>query len=398
MSISSENSKVSYTGNSTTAEYSYTYKIFNEDHLVVKVRDSDNVETKLTKTTDYTVSGVNNKNGGTISLVNAVDGLLDGSGNPYASPTQPWLDVDGYLRTGYSLVIEREVSFVQNTDIRNQGSFAPEIHENAFDYLTMLAQQLHNKVKRALKLPSTFSDSDFDPELPGELIGNGNRSIVTNENGDGLEVGPTVLEISSAETHANNAKASELLAKDWATKTSAEVITDEYSAKEHAIGTQRRGEAGGGSAKDWASYTGGTVDDSTYSAKYYADQALSAESYTSSQSDTINNNQTAWQDINQLTLDATIFSSGKYFIEIYRYTDTQHSFANGEIFLQRVNGVWRIETGGFFGDPDAAPGGGGVMFDVTETGDVAQVQYKSSNILGTNYSGKIKFRRLAFNV
>ena len=65
-------------------------------------------------------------------------------------------------------------------------------------------------------------------------------------------------------------------AKEWATETASTVDTSEYSAKEYAVGTQRRGAASGGSAKDWATYTGGTVDNAEYSAKYYAQQAATS--------------------------------------------------------------------------------------------------------------------------
>ena len=61
MTVSSTTTKNSYSGNTSTSAFSYTFKIFNEDDITVIIRtDSTGVETVKTKTTHYTVSGVGN--------------------------------------------------------------------------------------------------------------------------------------------------------------------------------------------------------------------------------------------------------------------------------------------------------------------------------------------------
>lgn len=156
MSLSSTTMKNNYTGNGTTNVYAYGFKIFDEDDLRVIVVDSDGVETVLTKTTDYTVSGVLSSSGGNVTLVNA---------------SQAWLDSSGYLKTGYSMVIIRSPELKQESYFRNQGSYFPETHESQFDKIVMLLQLLNNGVSRAPKLKETSTATA--PSFPTPSAGKG---------------------------------------------------------------------------------------------------------------------------------------------------------------------------------------------------------------------------------
>ena len=83
--------------------------------------------------------------------------------------------------------------------------------------------------------------------------------------------------IGGDETNYNMRTAGKGSAKEWAVYTTGTANNSEYSAKEYAVGAQRRGQADGGSAKDWATYTSGTVDNTGYSAKYWAQQAAASK-------------------------------------------------------------------------------------------------------------------------
>jgi parallel beta-helix repeat protein len=180
MTIASTINRNDYTGNGSTATYSYTFKIFQEDDLRVIVKNTfTTVETVLVKGTDYTVSGVGDTNGGAITLID------DG---------QEWIDANGFLKGNMELTLRRIIQKTQETDIRNQGDFYPEAHEDVFDKLVMIDQEQQGDLDRSVKLTETTSPDDFSPLLPTNIAGAKDCFLVTNKDGNGFRVGPKVAE------------------------------------------------------------------------------------------------------------------------------------------------------------------------------------------------------------
>jgi len=137
MSLSVTTNRVVYTGNGSASSFSVTFAIFSQDHLVVlKETISTGAVSTLALTTDYTVNAALNS----VTLV------------------------AGALSSLYRLLILRTVPLTQLTDIRNQGTFYPETHEQTFDYLTEIDQQQQRQVDRSLKVAE--ADYSFDPILP----------------------------------------------------------------------------------------------------------------------------------------------------------------------------------------------------------------------------------------
>lgn len=177
MSISTTTSRNNYTGNGTADTFAYSFRILDEGDLLVTVRDSVGTETPLVLSTDYTVTGVG-ESSGSIVLVNA---------------SQDWLDVDGDLDSGWEMSIVRNVALTQPTDIRNQGTFYPETHEDAFDRIVMQNQQQQDEINRGVRLPVTVDPSTFDPEIPAAVVGEAGAILQVNSDGDGWTVGASTV-------------------------------------------------------------------------------------------------------------------------------------------------------------------------------------------------------------
>lgn len=191
MTISSTTSRADYTGNGSVDTYAYGFKVFDQGDLLVIVRDTDGAETTLTITTHYTVTGVGNASGGNVVLVN---GAFD------------WLDGDGDLKTGYHLTIRRVADIVQETDLRNQGAFFPEVYEEALDKLVIIEQQQQDEIGRSMKMAETVSPASFSPTLPAELPDNPGATMIVNPAGTGFIIGPTADAIANADSIAQDAQ------------------------------------------------------------------------------------------------------------------------------------------------------------------------------------------------
>lgn len=122
-----------YTGNGVTTSFPYTFRIFKKTDLTVSVIDLSENITVLVLETDYTVTNAGGYNGGNVVL------------------TTP-------LATGWKISVSRELEPTQETDLRNQGKFFAEVHEDAFDKLTMLIQQVGTMFSLALRKPASIAN------------------------------------------------------------------------------------------------------------------------------------------------------------------------------------------------------------------------------------------------
>ena len=130
MTVAAQIPQVSFLGNNTTSVFTFPYPLYLATDISIVVV-GPTTSYKLVLNTDFSVAGLPITGAppsttATITLINAGQAWLSG----------------GNLKTGYTMAVQRIMSLVQATSIRNQGDFYPETHENAFDYMTMLIQQL----------------------------------------------------------------------------------------------------------------------------------------------------------------------------------------------------------------------------------------------------------------
>lgn len=131
---------IQYTGNGVTDTFTYNFKITSKVDLKVVTTDLEGVDTTLTLGIDYTVSGVGDAEGGSITL------------------TSPLTDQ-------FQITLIDNIVSSQETPFGNQGAFHAVLHENAFDKVTRLLNRLFGLVdSNILRIPETVQG--VSPELP----------------------------------------------------------------------------------------------------------------------------------------------------------------------------------------------------------------------------------------
>jgi hypothetical protein len=182
MTVSSTTNRIEYTADGSAVTFAYPFKIFEDADLDVYV---DSVLKTLS--TDYTVTGAGSDSGGNVVFT-----------SPPASSKV--------------VLIIRVLDQTQETDLPTNDKFPSTAVENALDKATMLAQELAEVDRRALKLAVTSLYENLtlvDPQASkflrwkADLTGLENADVVSSGS---ITVPVTVAEGGTGSTTAAGAR------------------------------------------------------------------------------------------------------------------------------------------------------------------------------------------------
>ncbi len=127
--------RVQYTALAAQTVFAYPFPIFVDADIVV---DVDGVLQVLT--TDYTVSGAGNETGGNVTFVVA-----------------PGVDT--------VVTIYRDISIERSTDFQQNGPWSSTSFNDELDKITLILQELENKVGRSIRFPISSLSTNAEAEM-----------------------------------------------------------------------------------------------------------------------------------------------------------------------------------------------------------------------------------------
>lgn len=145
MTLTTTTARNSYLASGIAGPYPYNFRIFQATDLVVETVVAG-IVTELSYPADFSVSGVGNITGGSITLTAA-------------------------LASG-SLVIRRARPQLQQLSLRSHsGGFDPASFENQLDDIVMMIQEQQDGIDRSLRLRPTLDPTLYNLELPDPVAG-----------------------------------------------------------------------------------------------------------------------------------------------------------------------------------------------------------------------------------
>lgn len=143
------------------------------------------------------------KSGGTLTEVfegtgsneYSVIGTFDGV-NPATGSVRYPADSSTPLATGDKILITRGQALEQTLDLENQGGYFPQDQERGFDNAIMIAQQLDEELKRAIKIPIGESNNvdiaDASTRADSYLGFDSNGDVTVKNIGTGVGLPPSI--------------------------------------------------------------------------------------------------------------------------------------------------------------------------------------------------------------
>ena len=150
MTVSSVNTKNSYSANGSLTSFTYTFPINSSAELKVIERSTNGTETIKTLNSHYSITD-NGSQGGQVNFNSAP-------------------------ANGVTVVLLRDTTLTQETDYIANDPFGAETHEAALDKLTLQQQELQEELDRSIKLSrtNTMSSTEFtvgSTDRSGKILG-----------------------------------------------------------------------------------------------------------------------------------------------------------------------------------------------------------------------------------
>ncbi len=182
--------RIQYIADGVQTDFTYPFPIFADADMEVYLDDT-------LQSSGFTISGAGESQGGTVTMDSA----------PSSSTV---------------VTLARRLPIERTTDFLESGEFRAKIINDELDYLTASLQQVTDDQSRSAQMAITLSGS-VDTTLPTPQA---NTSIVWNGTADGFVNGPSITEISNAQTYAENA----MSYRDAASTSASAASTSETNA------------------------------------------------------------------------------------------------------------------------------------------------------------------------